>query len=139
MAKKERIPEHLKPWIEARRRFRLSHMHIQMARELGMNPKKLGKLANHRQEPWKAPLPIFIEDIYFKRFGKEKPDKVRTIKEVAAAQLAKKAAKKLAKQARKAERMAARADGSSEKLNAVGEHAPDLMQASDTLVFPRPS
>jgi transketolase len=139
MAKKERIPEHLKPWIEARRRFRLSHMHIQMARELGMNPKKLGKLANHRQEPWKAPLPIFIEDIYFKRFGKEKPDKVRTIKEVAAAQLAKKIAKKLAKQARKAERMAARADGSSEKLNAVGEHAPELMPLSDTLVSARPS
>jgi hypothetical protein len=80
MAKKECIPEHLKPWIEARKRFRLSHMHIQMARELGMHPKKLGKLANHRQEPWKAPLPIFIEDIYFKRFGKYKPDEVRTIK-----------------------------------------------------------
>ncbi len=29
MSKKElRIPEHLKPWIEARRRFRLSHVHI---------------------------------------------------------------------------------------------------------------
>src|SRR6266849_206727 len=139
MAKKDRIPEHLKPWIEARRRFRLSHMHIQMAREHGMNPKKFGKLANHRQEPWKAPLPIFIEDIYFKRFGKEKPDKVRTIKEVAAAQLAKKAAKKLAKEARNAERMVARADGSSEKLNAVAEHAPELMQASDTLVSPPPS
>jgi hypothetical protein len=80
MAKKERIPDRLQPWIEARRRFRLSHMHIQMARELGMNPKKLGKLANHRQEPWKAPLPIFIEDIYFKRFRKYKPDEVRTIK-----------------------------------------------------------
>jgi hypothetical protein len=50
MAKKERIPEHLKPWIEARRRFRLSHMHIQMARELGMNPKKLGA----RQSPPRA-------------------------------------------------------------------------------------
>jgi hypothetical protein len=129
MAKKDRIPEHLKPWIEARRRFRLSHMHIQMARELGMNPKKFGKLANHRQEPWKAPLPIFIEDIYFKRFGKYQPDKVRTIKEVATEQAAKKAAKKLSKQARKAERTAARADGSSE--SPVAEHAPELMQAFD--------
>ena len=41
-----------------------------MARELGMNPKKFGKIANHKQEPWKAPLPVFIEDLYFKRFGK---------------------------------------------------------------------
>jgi hypothetical protein len=139
MAKKDRIPEHLKPWIEARRRFRLSHMHIQMARELGMNPKKLGKLANHHQEPWKAPLPIFIEDIYFKRFGKYKPDEVKTIKEVVAAQLAKKQARKLAKQARKAERMAAGADGSLETPNVAAEHAPGRMQASDTLLSLRPS
>jgi hypothetical protein len=41
-----------------------------------MNPKKLGKLANHDQEPWKAPLPRFIEDLYLKRFGKEQPDVV---------------------------------------------------------------
>ena len=61
------------PWIEARRRFCLSHAHIQMARELGLNPKKFGGLANHRQEPWKAPLPQFIEDLYFKRFGKRRP------------------------------------------------------------------
>jgi hypothetical protein len=46
MAKKECMPEHLKLWIEARKQFRLSHMHIQMARELGLDPKKLGKLAN---------------------------------------------------------------------------------------------
>jgi hypothetical protein len=67
---------HLLDWIEARGRFHLSHAHVQMARELGMNPKKLGKLANHDQEPWKAPLPRFIEDLYLKRFGKERPDVV---------------------------------------------------------------
>jgi hypothetical protein len=107
MSKKElRIPEHLKPWIEAHRRFRLSHMHIQMARELGMNPKRFGKLDNHRQEPWKAPLPIFIERIYFKRFGKEKPDEVLTIRQFAERQQAKKRAKKLGRLARKAAKLA---------------------------------
>jgi hypothetical protein len=102
------IPEKLKPWIEARKRHRLSHAHIQMAKELGMNPKKFGKLDNHHQEPWKAPLPIFIESIYFKRFGKERPDKVRTVEEMAA-QFAKKGAerkaKKLAKKAARAGNM----------------------------------
>lgn len=44
-----------------------------MARELGLNPGKLGKLSNHRQEPWKAPLPQFIEHLYLKRFGREQP------------------------------------------------------------------
>jgi hypothetical protein len=60
-------------WAEAGRRHRLSSSRVQMARELGMSPKKLGKLDNHRQEPWKAPLPQFIEDLYFKRFGRRKP------------------------------------------------------------------
>lgn len=55
------IPAKLQPWIEARKQFRLSDAQVQMAREMGMNPKKLGKLASHKQEPWKAPLPQFIE------------------------------------------------------------------------------
>ena len=59
---------HPDPWAEARRRHRLSERHAQMARELGLNPKKLGKIDNHRQEPWKAPLPEFIEQLYAKRF-----------------------------------------------------------------------
>jgi len=47
-----------------------------MARELGLNPRKFGKLANHRQEPWKAPLPQFIEHLYLKRFGRDMPQSV---------------------------------------------------------------
>lgn len=50
-----------------------------MARELGMNPKNLGKLENHEQEPWKAPLCQFIKHLCFKRFGKECPDIVQII------------------------------------------------------------
>ena len=50
------IPSKLQPWFEARQRFRLSHAHIQMARELGLNPRKFGSLANGQQEPWKRPL-----------------------------------------------------------------------------------
>lgn len=45
----------------------------QMARELGMNPQKLGGKANQRQEPWKMPLPDYIEYLYEKRFGKPRP------------------------------------------------------------------
>ncbi len=67
-------------------------MHIQMARELGLNPKEFGKLANHRQEPWKRPLPDFIAHLYVKRFGKV-PNVVRTIEEVAVAEMAKREAR----------------------------------------------
>ena len=74
-----RIPAKLQPWFEARRRFKLSHAHIQMARELGMNPKKFGSLANENQEPWKAPLREFIAQCYFKRFGRSEPEHVRSL------------------------------------------------------------
>ncbi len=80
MAKKK-VDAKLQPWIEARKKFRLSHAHVQMARELGMNPKTLGKIANHRQERWKAPLPQFIEHLYVKRFGKHRPEVVLSIEE----------------------------------------------------------
>ena len=76
-----RIPERLQVWIDARNRHHLSHAHVQMARELGMNPKKFGKLDNHQQEPWKLPLPAFIERLYFKRFAKCRPDVVVSIEE----------------------------------------------------------
>ena len=65
----KRIPQKLVPWFEARKRYRLSHAHVQMARELGLNPAKLGGMANDHQERWKAPLPQFLEQLYRKRFG----------------------------------------------------------------------
>jgi hypothetical protein len=73
MGKKRKVPDKYQIWIEARKRYHLSDVHIQMARELGMNPRKFGKIANEKQEPWKEPLPAFIERIYFKRFGRERP------------------------------------------------------------------
>jgi hypothetical protein len=92
-----KLPQNLQDWVAARRRFRLSHAHVQMARELGMNPRKLGKLDNHHQQPWKAPLPLFIEHLYFKRFGRERPEIVMSIEERAQGQRDKKAARREAR------------------------------------------
>ena len=80
------IPSKLQPWFEARRHFRLSHAHIQMARELGMNPQKFGSLANERQEPWKLPLPEFIAECSHKRFSRSEPENVRSLEEVVQAE-----------------------------------------------------
>ena len=88
------------PWIEARKRHHLSHAHVQMARELGMNPRTLGKIDNHKQEKWKAPLPQFIEHLYEKRFGRTHPAVVTSVEERARAQKDKKAARKAEKQQR---------------------------------------
>jgi hypothetical protein len=76
------LPSKLQPWFDARRRFKLSHAHIQMAREMGMNPKKFGSLANETQEPWKVPLPEFIAQCYRKRFGRTQPENVRSLEQV---------------------------------------------------------
>lgn len=42
MAKKKKRDPKIEAWIVARKRHRLSHAHVQMARELGLNPSKLG-------------------------------------------------------------------------------------------------
>jgi hypothetical protein len=96
MAKKQRIPHKFHPWINARKKFRLSDAHIQMARELGLSPKRFGKYADRQNQPWKLPLTEFIEAQYLKQFGKSRPDEVKTMEEIAAAHVAKRAARKLA-------------------------------------------
>jgi len=102
MAKK-RVPAKLQVWIDARQRYRLTHAQIQMARELGLNPRKFGGYANHRQEPWKRPLGEYIEHLYLKRFGKAEPDRVLSIEERASEQQRKRAEKKARRRARQAD------------------------------------
>ena len=100
----KKLDPKLQAWVAARKRHHLSHVHVQMARELGMNPKKLGGIDNHRREPWKLPLPAFIEHLYQKRFGRERPQTVMTIEAHARVVATKKAARKVEKQARRAAR-----------------------------------
>jgi hypothetical protein len=89
--------KNLADWIAARKRRALSHAQVQMARELGMNPNKLGKIDSHDQEPWKVPLPQFIERLYLERFGREQPELVLSIEDRLRATAAKKAAKRARK------------------------------------------
>jgi len=81
MAKKKKKPDKYQSWIDARKRYHLSHTQIQMARELGMNPDKFSKFNNYKEEPWKPSLPVFIEEIYFQRFKKKPPENVRSIEQ----------------------------------------------------------
>jgi hypothetical protein len=104
MSKKaDSVASKLEPWVQARERHRLSHAHVQMARELGLNPKKLGSIDNHDQEQWKAPLPEFIEGLYLKRFGRERPEVVVSLEQRAQQIRQKKTDRKAVKAARNAE------------------------------------
>jgi len=94
------MAKNLEKWIVAQKKHRLSDKHVQMARELGLNPDKLGKIDNHKQESWKAPLNEFIEDIYLKQFKKSEPDSIRSIKQIQADDKRKKDEKKKKKESR---------------------------------------
>ena len=88
----------------AQKRHRLSDKQVQMARELGLNPDKLGKIDNHKQESWKAPLPQFIEHIYFKRFKREEPETVKPLKQILKEMETKKKLQKEKKEERRKQR-----------------------------------
>jgi hypothetical protein len=101
---KKKIPPKLQIWIDARKRYHLTHEQIQMARELGLNPKKFGKLANHKQQLWKEPLPDYIETLYYKHFKRNKPEQVRSIERVVKDRNKKKQERKLRKLSEKSDK-----------------------------------
>ena len=88
-------------WIDARQRHRLSHAHVQVARELGMAPASLRGLDDHQHEPWTAPVATFIEQLYLKRFGRPSPVEVQSLEARARRQAARIAAKKATKAQRR--------------------------------------
>lgn len=94
----------LQAWVAARKKHGLSHAHVQMARELGLNPKKLGKLATLQHQPWKAPLAEYIQQLYEKSFKRRRPTKVMSIEEVVVARDEKRAKQKREQRARQASR-----------------------------------
>jgi hypothetical protein len=63
----------MQPWLDAQKRDKFYPAQVQMTRDLWMSAAKLRKIDNHRQEPWKLPLPRFIEKLYFKHCGKTAP------------------------------------------------------------------
>jgi hypothetical protein len=69
----------LQVWIDAKKRYGLTDTHIQMARELRMNPTGFPGLAKKSQERWKLPLGKFIEKKYRSRFFRDRPHHVREL------------------------------------------------------------
>ncbi|MCE8614751.1 hypothetical protein K0E65_11865 [Bacteroides fragilis] len=106
----------IEKWIAAQKKHRLSDTHVQMARELGLNPDKLGKIDNHKQEVWKAPLPEFIEEIFYKRFKKERPDVVKSLKQILKEQEIKDKVKKKDKEIRRKEREQKQDDSGTDEV-----------------------
>jgi len=54
-------------WAEAKRRCQLNMEDIQMAKEMGLNPRSLIKNIPSPSEQWKAPVKQWIREMYEKR------------------------------------------------------------------------
>ncbi|MEW6733517.1 MAG: hypothetical protein AB1489_19470 [Acidobacteriota bacterium] len=57
-------------WAEAKRRCRLSDEAVNMAKEMGLNPRKLIKNIPNKNQSWKAPVEDWVRDMYAKRGSK---------------------------------------------------------------------
>ena len=53
-------------WAEAKRRCRLSAEDIRMATEMGLNPRSLIKNIPSKSQSWKAPVRVWIREMYEK-------------------------------------------------------------------------
>ena len=58
-------------WKKAKKLCRLSNEDIRMAKELGMGPRGLMKNIPNPRQRWKAPVAVWIRELYEKKFGKK--------------------------------------------------------------------
>ena len=54
-------------WKEAQRKCGLDKREVEMAKELGLNPKTLIHNIPSPKEPWKDPVPLWIRRMYDKK------------------------------------------------------------------------
>ena len=64
-------------WDEAKKKCRISEEEIRMAKEIGLNPKSLIKNIPNKKEQWKAPVKIWIREMYEERQEKAEKKKKR--------------------------------------------------------------
>ncbi|EHQ91197.1 hypothetical protein [Desulfosporosinus youngiae] len=64
-------------WAEAKKRCRLNEETIKMAKEMGLNPRSLIKNIPSKREQWKAPVSVWIQEMYQERQAKALKKKAR--------------------------------------------------------------
>lgn len=89
----------LEAWIAVADRLSLADVHIQMARELALEPEELVVLGKRSPEDGRAPLHAYLRILYERRFKRSRPERVKPLREALAAVRAK-------AEARRAERAA---------------------------------
>ncbi|MBU1291157.1 hypothetical protein KJ898_05110 [bacterium] len=54
-------------WAEAKKKCRLNEETVRMAKEMGLNPRSLIKNIPSKTQKWKAPVHVWIREMYQKR------------------------------------------------------------------------
>ena len=65
-------------WAEAKKKCRLNDETLKMAREMGLNPRSVIKNIPSPSQQWKAPVSIWIREMYQERLEKARRKKERT-------------------------------------------------------------
>lgn len=65
-------------WSEAKRKCRLNEETLRMAKEMGLNPRSLIKNIPNKSQQWKAPVHVWIREMYEER--QEKARKKKAVK-----------------------------------------------------------
>ena len=55
-------------YVKAKAKCRLNQKDIEMAKKLGIGPRTLMKNVPNPQQRWKAPVKVWIQSLYDKRF-----------------------------------------------------------------------
>lgn len=63
-------------WNEAKKKCRLNNDDIRVAKEMGLNPKSLIKNIPNKKEQWKAPVKVWIREMYEERQEKARRKKL---------------------------------------------------------------
>ena len=64
-------------WAEAKKKCRLNEETVKMAKEMGLNPRSLIKNIPSKSEQWKAPVSVWIREMYQERQEKALKKKAR--------------------------------------------------------------
>jgi hypothetical protein len=75
------MPKREAEWKEAKKLCRLNEETVKMAKEMGLNPRRLIKNIPNKTQLWKAPVHVWIREMYEER--QEKAAKKKELKELA--------------------------------------------------------
>jgi len=74
--------DRLQVWVKVKRQCALTDAHVQMARELGTNPKRLTATAGRTVGSPQVPLAQHIEDLDLRRFKRTIPEPVAPVRQL---------------------------------------------------------